>query len=273
MQHIASQDALRSSTGQLLLVAEGLDGAALGALGADLQAVSQLLGDNPGLRRTLSEATTPVDGRAQLLDSLLRGRISDSALRVVDDAIRQPWANGADLRDGIGRLGRTAMFLRAERSGQLDDVEDQLFRFGRIVDSSPELSVVLDDPTADPAARARLVSRLLDDRANPLTVELLTALARHPGGRAYAHGIHELVQQAAERRDKLVAVVQSATQLTDEQVQRLGAALRRIYHRDVVLHVAVEPDLLGGLRIQVGDEVIDGSVAGRLDTLRRALAG
>jgi len=273
MHHIASQDALRSSTDRLLQVAEGLDDGALGALGAGLQAVSQLLDDQPVLRRTLSEATTPVEGRAQLVGSLLRGRVSDPALQVADDAVRQPWANGGDLRDGIGRLGRTAMFLRAERSNVLDDVEDQLFRFGRIVDASPELSLVLDDPTADPGARAGLVTRLLHNRANPLTIELLTALARHPGGRAFAHGIHQLVEQAAERRDKLVAVVQSATELSGEQVSRLRAALQRIYHRDVVVHIAVEPNLLGGLRIQVGDEIIDGSVAGRLDTLRRALAG
>ena len=125
----------------------------------------------------------------------------------------------------------------------------------------------------DPDARAALVDRLLTGRATPLTVELLTGLAQHPGGRSFAHGVHELVEQAAERKDKLVAVVQSAAELTDGQVDRLRAALQRIYHRELVLHVAVEPDLLGGLRIQVGDEVIDGSVAGRLDTLRRALAG
>jgi F-type H+-transporting ATPase subunit delta len=273
MQHIASQEALSASTERLLEIAGGLDDEALGGLGSDLQAVSQLLDRQPGLRRTLSEATTPVDGRAQLIGNLLRGHIGEPAAAAVQTAIRQPWANGSDLREGIGRLGRTATFLRAERSGELDDVEDQLFRFSRIVDGSPELSLALDDPTAAPEARAGLVRRLLTDRAAPLTVELLTGLAQHPGGRSYAHGVHELVEQAADRKDKLVGVVQSAAALTEGQVDRLRAALRRIYHRDLVLHVAVQPDLLGGLRIQVGDEVIDGSVAGRLDNLRRALAG
>ena len=273
MQHIASQDALRTSTDRLLEIAGGLDDEELGRLGSDLRAVSELLERQPGLRRTLSEATTPVDGRAQLIGNLLRGRIAEPASATVDTAIRQPWANGSDLREGIGRLGRTATFLRAERSGQLDDVEDQLFRFSRIVDATPELSLALDDPTTDPDARASLVERLLTGRAAPLTVELLTGLAQHPGGRSYAHGVHELVEQAAERKDKLVAVVQSAAELSDGQVDRLRSALQRIYHRDLVLHVAVEPNLLGGLRIQVGDEVIDGSVAGRLDNLRRALAG
>src|SRR6185312_14724963 len=133
MQHIASQDALRTSTERLLEVAGGLDDEALGRLGSDLQAVSQLLARQPVLRRTLSEATTPVDGRAQLIGDLLRAHVGEHAAQVVDTTIRQPWSNGSDLRDGIGRLGRTATFLRAERTGQLDDVEDQLFRFSRIV--------------------------------------------------------------------------------------------------------------------------------------------
>ncbi len=88
-------------------------------------------------------------------------------MRVVDFAVRQDWASGHDLRDGVERLGRTAMFLRAERAGELDEVEDQLFRFGRIIDGTPELSVLLDDPAIGGAARASLVRRLLTHRANP----------------------------------------------------------------------------------------------------------
>ena len=273
MHHIASLEALRISTERLLESAENLDDAALGALGSDLQSVAALLDREPSLRRTLSEATTDIEARAALIGRLLAGKVSAPAAAAVDVAVRQSWATGGDLRDGIGRLGRTAMFLRAERAGHLDDVEDELFRFARIVDASPELSVLLDDPSADPDSRASLVERVLGGRADALTGELLTGLARHTGGRSYSHGIRELVEQAAQRSDKVVATVQSAVELTAEQFDRLSGALRRIYGRDVAVHVVVEPALLGGVRIQVGDEVIDGSVSGRLDTLRRTLAG
>jgi F-type H+-transporting ATPase subunit delta len=165
------------------------------------------------------------------------------------------------------------MFLRAERSGELDRVEDELFRFGRIVEGSPDLSVALDDPTTPGDARATLVHRLLADRAHPLTSELLEQLARDPGGRSFSHGVEEIVTQAAERKDRIIATVQSAVELTAEQGARLVAALTRIYGRPVSTHVLVEPGLAGGMRVRVGDEVIDGSVAGRLDDLRRRLAG
>ena len=273
MQHIASTQALSAAGTHLLQQAANLDDGGLGALGSDLSNVGNLLLSQPVLRRTLSEATTDVEHRAGVLSNLLSGRIGAPAASIVDFAVRQPWASGRDLADGLVRLGRTAMFLRAERSGELDEVEDQLFRFGRIVEGSPDLSVVLDDPTTPGDARASLVQRLLAGRAHPLTSELLEQLARDPGGRSFSHGVGEIVTQAAERKDKIVATVQSAIDLDAEQTSRLVAALSKVYGRPVSVHVLVEPGLRGGMRVRVGDEVIDGSVAGRLDELRRRLAG
>ncbi|SDP43370.1 ATP synthase F1 subcomplex delta subunit [Nakamurella panacisegetis] len=273
MEHIASTQALAASNGQLLLQAATLDDTGLGALGSDLSGVGSLLGGNAALRRTLSEATTDVEHRAGLMRSLLAGKVGDPAAALVDFAVRKSWATGRDLAEGFVRLGRTAMFLRAERAGELDEVEDQLFRFGRIVDASPELSVILDDPTTPGASRAALVGRLLSGRVHRLTADLLEQLARDPGGRAFTHGVRQIVEQAAERKDRVVASVQAATPLTIEQTSRLTAALGRIYGRSVSVHVEVEPQLAGGLKVRIGDEVIDGSVSGRLDALRRRLTG
>ncbi len=83
----------------------------------------------------------------------------------------------------------------------------------------------------------------------------------------------ELVEQAAARQEQLVAEVESALPLTVEETNRLTAGLARIYGRAISVHVMVNPALGGGLRVRVGDEVIDGSVAGRLEELRRRLAG
>ncbi len=272
MEHIASKQALSESTGKLLLQAATLDDMRLGALGADLAGVGGLLNREPALRRTLSEATTDVEHRAGLMASLLSGKVGQPAAGIVDFVVRQAWATGRDLADGFVQLGRTAMFLRAERAGELDEVEDQLFRFGRILASSPELSVILDDPITPGDARASLVGRLLDGRAHPLTADLLHQLALDPGARSFSHGVEQIVIQAADRRDKIVATVESATSLTIEQTSRLTTALTRIYGRPVSVHVLLQPDLGGGIKVRVGDEVIDGSVAGRLADLRRRMA-
>ncbi len=273
MQHIASRESLAATTAKVLEVAEPLDDAGLSTLGRDLDAVADLLLQQVPLRRTLSENTIAPDARSGIAQRLLSGKIGDPAGAVVQFAVRQAWSSARDLQQALRRVSRTAMFLRAERSGDLDDVEDQLFRFARIVDASPNLSVILDDPTSDPAARAALTHRLLNGRAHPLVTDLVDALARDTGGRAFSHGVRDLVDQAAERRDKLVAIVRTAAPLTDEQTSRLIASLRRIYNRDVSVHVELDPSVIGGMRVQVGDEVIDGSVAAKLDALRRRLAG
>ena len=273
IQHIASREALEATNRRLLEVSEPLDGDGLAALGSDLDGVSDLLLVQVPLRRTLSENTLSPDARSGIVDRLLGGKVGAPALDVVQFAVRQEWASSRDLQDALRRLSRTAMFRRAERTGELDEVEDQLFRFGRIVDASPDLSVILDDPTADPAARSALVHRLLAGRAHTLVTELVDALARDTAGRSFTHGVRELLDQAAQRRDKVVAFVRTARPLTDEQQGRLGASLARIYGRAVTTHVEVDPGLLGGIRVQIGDEVIDGTVAGRLAELHRTMAG
>lgn len=268
-----ANEALQASTSTLLTTAATMDDTGLGAMAADLGALAGVLAGETHLRRLLTETTIAPDDRVAMIARLVSGKIGAPASTVLEFAIRQNWASGRNLVDGMRRLSRTAMFLRAERAGELDEVEDQLFRFGRIVDASPQLSVVLDDPGTDPVGRAAIVQNLLGGKAHALTAELLGALARDPGGRSFSHGISELVQQAAQRKDKLVAVVQSAIPLSTEQYNRLVAALKKIYAREVAVHVLVDAELGGGIRVRIGDEVIDGSVAGRLEALRQALAG
>jgi F-type H+-transporting ATPase subunit delta len=238
-----------------------------------LGSVSQLLLHQVSLRRTLSESTLPADTRGGIVTRILQGKVDDIVLVTVQDVVRQEWSSSRDLQQAVTRLGRTAAFRQAERAGQIDDVEDQLFRFSRIVEANPSLSVALDDPTADPAARASLIHRLLEGKVSPAVSELLETVAHDPEGRSFSHGVRDLLDQAAERRDKVVAVVRVARPLTPEQSQRLSAALGRVYGGAVSTHVEVQPDVLGGIRVQVGDEVIDGSIAGRLDAVRRSLAG
>ncbi|MTD13649.1 F0F1 ATP synthase subunit delta [Nakamurella sp. YIM 132087] len=272
MQHISSRQALDEATNRLLTQAATLDDTGLGAFGDDLLAVGGLLQREPALRRTLSEATTGADTRAGIMSRILQGKVGQPALALVDFAIRLHWANGRDLKEGVERLGRTAVFLRAERNGDLDDVEDQLFRFGRIADANPGLSVLLDDPTTPGDARAELVRRVIGGRVLPLTEQLLLGLAQDPGGRSFSFGVRELVDQAAARRDRVVAVVTSAVELTTEESNRLVAGLGKVYGRPVVVHSEVDASLGGGVRVRVGDEVIDGSISGRLAELRRRLA-
>ncbi|WP_111765471.1 F0F1 ATP synthase subunit delta [Nakamurella deserti] len=273
MQHLASRQSLGASTETLLSIAATLDDTGLRTLGEELKSVADLFNRELGIRRALSDSSVDAESKTALAQRLLGGRIGDPARRVLDKVVRENWSTGRDLTDALGRLSRTAMFLRAERSGELDNVEDEIFRFGRIISGNPDLSNALDDKQGTPEARTNLVDRLLANKVHPLTVEMLMALASDPGGRSFSYGVDQLVAEAAQRKDKVVAVVTSAVPLTDDQSARLNAALVRIYRRPVVVHVEVEPGLQGGLLVKVGDEVIDGSVAGRIAEIRSRLAG
>ena len=178
------------------------------------------------LRRTLSEGTLSPDTRAGIAGQLLSGKIGEQALSVVRVRGASALVVLAGPAGGAAPGEPDRDVPQAERTGELDDVEDQLFRFSRIVDASPDLSVILDDPTADPDARSALVDRLLAGRAHPLVTELVDALARDTAGRSFTHGVRELVDQAAQRRQKIVAIVKTAVPLTAEQTGPVGRLAR-----------------------------------------------
>jgi F-type H+-transporting ATPase subunit delta len=175
--------------------------------------------------------------------------------------------------DALEELAASADLIAAQRDGGLDDVEDELFRFGRIAESSGELRAALSDRVAGGEAKAGLLHTLLGGRANPVTERLVTRLVTAPRGRSLENGIESLSKLAAARRDRMVAEVVSATPLSDQQKERLGAALAKIYGRRVHLNLDVDPAVLGGVRVRVGDEVINGSIADRLDEAARRMAG
>jgi F-type H+-transporting ATPase subunit delta len=272
MQHLVSRESMTSATDALLSVAADLDDSGLQTLGSELSAVAALLRREATVRRALADSSVPAATRSALAERLLSPRVGVPTLQVVSEVVAKEWASSIDLRDGLARLGRTAMFLRAERVGDLDDVEDQIFRFGRILAAHPELAVLLDDQTGRDDAKRDLVQRLIGDKAAPLTVELLTNLALDTHGRSFSYGLDQLVEEAAQRQEKVVAVVTSAVALTDAQTERLTAGLQRIYRRPVLVHVDVDRDLVGGLTVRVGDEVIDGSISGRIAELKARLS-
>lgn len=272
MAGLASQQAVATATNELLKAAATMDDAALTAVGSDLAGASTLLAANPLLRRLLTEETALPEARASLARRLFDERVQSESLALIVVIAGERWSSGRDMVDGLRRLSRTAQFLKAERARELDDVEEEIFRFGRVLDANPELALVLDNPATTPVARAEIVRRLLTGKTRPLTIELLGGLAGDLGGRTFAHGVAELVEQAAQRRDKLVAIATAAAPLTDAELDRLRAALSDIYSRQIIVHVVVDPAVSGGLRVRVGDEVIDGSISGRMAAIRAKLS-
>lgn len=243
------------------------------ALAGELFAVADLLSREPRLRTALADSGQPEGARSAIAHSILSGRVSALAAEVVEAAVGDRWSSADDLVDGIEALGAQAAFTVAEGDGSLDSVEEELFRFGRAVDASPELQMALTDPAGDAARKAAIVRDLLAGRTARATQQVLEHAVGHLHGQRIDSAIDQLVALAAQQRQRVVAEVRVAAPLDPEQERRMAAALSELQGRHVRLNVAVDPSVLGGAHVKVGDEVIDGTVASRLEQARRALLG
>ncbi|GAB3465265.1 F0F1 ATP synthase subunit delta [Kineococcus endophyticus] len=249
------------------------EGADAGRTGEDLFAVTSLLDSSVGLRRALTDPSRESSAKAEFVRRTFTGKIGTAAVETVAALASSRWTAGRDLSDATERLAVVAVVTQAERSGHLDALEDELFRFSRTIAGNAQLRDALADRTAPDANRASLVSRLLLDKAAPETVQLARRVAVSPRGMRAERLLEEWVEVVAARREQLVAHVVSATPLSETQRERLAASLSRQYGRAISVTVDVDPHLVGGLRVSIGDDVIDGSISTRIDEARRRLAG
>jgi F-type H+-transporting ATPase subunit delta len=164
-----------------------------------------------------------------------------------------------------------AMLDIVQVEGHIDEVEDELFRFARTYESSDTLRDALTDEMVPAAKRQAVVEDLLGGKATPTTVQLISMVVGSGRGRELPAIIDKLVQRASSSKNLEVAEVRSAVTLTDDQQDRLKAALTNATGKQVNLKVIVDPSVLGGIVATVGDTVIDGSVRTRVDQLKSRL--
>lgn len=242
----------------------------LAQFGEDLFGVAAVLRSEPGLRRVATDLSTDAAAKAGLVREIFGSRLSAPALDLVTDAVSRRWTSGRDLAFGLEQLGVRAVVRSA--SADAGRLADELFTLAQVVDGSSDLRAALSDPARSVEDKSALLAQLLEGKVLPATLRL-AALALNGTHRTVAAALTEYQKVAAEVRDQSVAKVRVARELSDADRTRLGAALARQYGRAVHLNISVEPGLVGGMRVEIGNDVIDGSVASRLDDARRRLAG
>jgi F-type H+-transporting ATPase subunit delta len=164
-----------------------------------------------------------------------------------------------------------ALFAVARAEGNLREVEDELFRFARVLEGSDELRDKLTDPHIPAATRIQIVEDLLGGKAQPSTIGLVSMVVGNGRARELPAIVDRMVSKAAAAAEKEVAEVRSAVPLTQDQIVRLAEALGKATGKQVEIKVILDPTIKGGVIAQIGDTVIDGSVRRRLEQLRNAL--
>jgi F-type H+-transporting ATPase subunit delta len=267
----ASREAMASARSRLDAYVDTASGADLQRLGDELFAVMRLLVEQRSLRRLLADSSSPESARTGLAERLLGQQVAVPTFDVAKGLVGSRWSRPTDLVAAFEALARQAWLAVAEKDGTLDDVEDELFRFGRTLDREPELTALLADATTPADGRVALLDQLVGSKVSPVSAALLRQTVRSPRDKHIDVVCEELAELAAARRERSVARVAAPVALTAEQEQKLTDTLSRLYGRAISLQVELDPTLLGGLVVRVGGEVIDGSVASKLAAARRAL--
>jgi F-type H+-transporting ATPase subunit delta len=241
-------------------------------LANELFSVVGLLDTEHGLRRALSDPGKPAAEKGAVVAALLHGKVTERAEKLVAVAAEARWASSGDFADAIEQLAIEAMVLAAQADDGLDELEDGLFRFGRVVAANPDLRAALADPSLPERGKRQLLRTLLNGKVTPPTLGLIEQMVAHPRGRSLTAALDLCADIAARRRQQLIAVVRTATELSASQRGRLAQSLERAYGHDVHLDVVIDPSVVGGISVQIGDDVIDGTAASRLAAVRRRLA-
>jgi F-type H+-transporting ATPase subunit delta len=267
----ASREAMASADARLDAYADSAQAADLQRLGDELFAVTRLLAEQRSLRRLLADPSSPEDARNGLVERLLGQQVAAPTLDMAKGLVGARWSRPGDLVAAFESLARQALLAVAEKDGTLDEVEDELFRFGRVLNREPDLGNLLADTSTSADGRVALLDRLVEGKVSPVAAALLRQSVQLPRARHLDVMCEELAELAAARRDRSVARVTTPVALSPEQEQKLSDSLTRLYGRSISLQVELDPRLLGGLVVQVGGEVIDGSVASKLAAARRTL--
>jgi F-type H+-transporting ATPase subunit delta len=269
--HATSRESVKVARARLEELTEDVDNATLRQVAGELSAVVGVLGRERVLLRHLADGGVGEVTRGGLAAGVFAGKISELAVALLREVAALRWSTSADLAGAVELLARQCVLKAAERENTLDETEDELFRFSRVLGSENRLRSLLSDSQVPADRRLELLRAVLAGKVGGDTLALLEQAVRVPRGRSLDVVAGQLAELAAARRERTVAQVTAAAPLTGEQEERLARVLSGIYRRTISVQVEVDPEVLGGLLVRVGDEVIDGSVANRLALAARGL--
>ena len=243
-------------------------------LAGELFALVDVLDHNGTLRRAVTDSSRDAAARQGIVNSVFDGKISSQAMAVLTNAVAQRWSEDSDLADALERAAVLAVTASAQSRGgvdALDEVLNELLTFVRTVDSNAQAQEALSDHQASKEAKKKLAVALGGPATTAEGVLLLERVGSNPRGLHAARAADEFAEIIVKRQNRYIARVTSAINLSQAQLERLGRALNAVYGRELKLDVSVDPAVLGGLRVQVGDEVIDGTVETRMSDLTRSI--
>jgi len=268
----SSRQALLALRGALDEQLKGASSAECTALSADLFKALGAVGSSVGLRRALTDPARDHASKTALINDLFGSQIGAKAVSLLVSAASFRWSSSSEIADAIEQIAVEAEATAANSENALDRVEEELFLFSRLIVTSNELRLALNDRADSTDRKVALVDSIFAAKAAPSTVRLLQALVGGTRGRSIEAALSAFAHAVSARRNRLVAVVRSVIALTPAQSEKLAASLTKQVGQPVHINTEIDPSVLGGIEVRFADEIIDGTISNRLAEASRALA-
>jgi F-type H+-transporting ATPase subunit delta len=263
--------ATREALSSALAAFAGLSsGAVTLQLTEELFAANRVIGDSSQLRALLSDPSIEPDQKKAAIAAVFGSAVHETTQQLLSVVAGSRWSSSHDLLEGIAELGYRAA---AESAGTTISVDSELFAFATAVSSDDELELAVGSKLDDGGAKVKLVERLLSKTASPQTLAIVRHIVQMPGGRRIGAALQHAASIVADQAGLSIATVTSAAPIAPAQLARLQKGLAASHGRELRINQVIDPSIIGGLRVQVGDDVIDGTVANKLSELRLQLAG
>jgi F-type H+-transporting ATPase subunit delta len=263
-------EALAGHAQELLDQAAGRGQRAIDRVQGDLEQFARLLVSQVRLRKALADPGLPPEPKRALLTDLGQGRLDEASVELLATLATRQRVPARELPRLLAALAAMAAFTGADKAGQLEQLESELFLVATLVSQHPVRSA-LTNPGLPVANKRALLADLLDGRVSARAASLVDLLIELSEGHDLDTLLREWAEAAAARRNRVVAEVRSAVELDDRRRARLAEALTRVVGKPVVLQVTVDEAILGSVVVRVGNELFDGSIRSRLEQAREAL--
>ena len=268
----SSRQSLVAARTALDAAIKGASAASASELSSHLFFATEVFAGNTSLRRAITDPSRDKAAKAALVKDLFGKSTGGLAVSLMSDVSALRWSATKDVVHVIEQLAIEAEASAANISNELDRVEDEFFETSRLVADNFELRKALVS-VGSTDAKAALIAEVLGKKASSSTVKLATALVSHLRGRSIEAAFADYLFGLANRRNRLIAVVRTASALTDAQATRLATVLEKKVGQPIRINVQIDPTILGGVSIKFADELVDGSVVNRLANAGRALVG
>ena len=237
----------------------------------ELFEASAIIAADKALRNLLADAGLPATTRQAVIEQLFGSRVGAVAKSVLEAVAKSRWSNDQDVFEALEALASRLAFSYALKQNELDQVEQELFSITRLVQANSELQMALTNPALESSVKATVIKDLLQGKVNPVSLLISQYVVSNLRDKRADAAFSQVSEIAAALRSRTVAEVRVAIALTSDQATRLSAVLKRIAGTDISLNVIIDPNIIGGVSVRLGDEVFDGSIQSRLEQARRVL--